>query len=55
MKHPDKAQAMLLENLRIISEHRQRTMLLERQRRASRPGFEMSSSKCSSMDNSSGQ
>ena len=29
MKHPDKAHAMLLDNLRIISEHRRRSMAIE--------------------------
>ena len=32
MKHPDKARAMLLENLRIISEHRRRSMTIEQLR-----------------------
>ncbi|WAR22706.1 hypothetical protein MAR_036375 [Mya arenaria] len=33
MKHPDKAHAMLLENLRIISEHRRRSIAIENLRR----------------------
>ena len=32
MKHPDKAQVMLLENLRIISEHRRRSLAADHYR-----------------------